>query len=66
VQDRCTVCAEHTTGSEIILEAPDGTLDDVRHVEPHYGLFGDSVSVGAMHDLHQTYHRLRNHFERTR
>jgi hypothetical protein len=25
VQDRCTVCAEHTTGSEIILDAHDGT-----------------------------------------
>ena len=24
-QDRCMVCAEHTIGSEIILEAPDGT-----------------------------------------
>ena len=25
VQDRCTVCAEHTIGSEIVLDAPDGT-----------------------------------------
>ena len=25
VQDRCTVCAERTIGSEIILDAPDGT-----------------------------------------
>ena len=24
-QDRCPVCAERTVGSEIILEAPDGT-----------------------------------------
>jgi hypothetical protein len=24
-QDRCTVCAKRTTGSEIILDAPDGT-----------------------------------------
>jgi len=23
-QDRCTVCAERTIGSEIILDAPDG------------------------------------------
>ena len=23
--DRCTVCAKHTIGSEIILDAPDGT-----------------------------------------
>ena len=26
VQDRCTGCAEHTIGSKIILDAPDGTL----------------------------------------
>jgi hypothetical protein len=25
VQDRCTVCIEHTIGSEIILDVPDGT-----------------------------------------
>jgi hypothetical protein len=24
-QDRCTVCAEHTTTSEISLDTPDGT-----------------------------------------
>jgi hypothetical protein len=24
-QDRCTVCAEQTIGSKIILDAPDGT-----------------------------------------
>ena len=25
MQDRCTVCAEHTIGSEIVLDAPGGT-----------------------------------------
>jgi hypothetical protein len=25
MHDRCTVCAERTTGSEIGLDAPDGT-----------------------------------------
>ena len=25
VQDRCTVCAKRTIGSEIALDAPDGT-----------------------------------------
>jgi hypothetical protein len=25
MQDWCTVCVEHTVGSEIVLEAPDGT-----------------------------------------
>ena len=26
VQDRCTVCAKCTIGSDIVLDAPDGTL----------------------------------------
>ena len=25
VQDRCTVCAERSIGSDIVLDAPDGT-----------------------------------------
>ena len=33
VQDRCTVCAKHTTGSEIILDAPGGTLGDQAKLE---------------------------------
>ena len=43
-------------------------LGDVGHVEYHFILFGDSVSVGAryVHGLRQMYHRLRNHFGRTR
>ena len=33
VQDRCTVCVQRTIGSEIILDAPDGTPSDIGHVE---------------------------------
>ena len=33
-QDRCTVCAKRTIGSDIILDAPDELLGDVGHVEP--------------------------------
>ena len=33
MQDRCMVCAERTIGSEIILNAPDGILRDMGHVE---------------------------------
>jgi hypothetical protein len=33
-------------------------LDDVCQVESRFALYGDSVSVSAMPDLHQTYHRL--------
>jgi hypothetical protein len=25
MQDRCTACAEHTVGSKIVLDAPDGS-----------------------------------------
>ena len=66
VQDRCTVCAKQV--SEIISEAPDGILDDEAQVESSFGLFGDSVSISArqVHGLCQTYHKLRNHFGRTR
>jgi hypothetical protein len=43
-------------------------LGDVGHVESHFSLFGDSVSVGArlVHGLRQMYHMLRNHFGCTR
>ena len=35
-QDRCTVCVECTIGSEIVLDAPDGILGDVAHVESRF------------------------------
>jgi hypothetical protein len=39
-------------------------LVDVGDVEPRFGPFGDSVSVGAreVHSLRQKYHTLRNSF----
>jgi hypothetical protein len=39
-------------------------LGDVGHVESRFGLFDDSVSVGArqVQGLCQTYHMLRNSF----
>ena len=46
-QDKCTVCTERTIGSEIVLDAPDGTPCDVGHVESPFSPFGDSVSVSA-------------------
>jgi hypothetical protein len=46
-QDRCTVCTKRTIGSVIVLDAPDGTLGDVGHVESCFGLFVDSVFIGA-------------------
>jgi hypothetical protein len=47
VQDRCTVCAECTIGSEIILLHPMELFGDVGLVESRFGPFGDSVSVSA-------------------
>jgi hypothetical protein len=41
------VCAKCTMGIEIILGTPNGTLSDVGQVEAHFGLFGDSVKLGA-------------------
>jgi hypothetical protein len=37
-QDMCTVCAEHTTGSEFILDAADGTAR-------RRGLSGSSIQT---------------------
>jgi hypothetical protein len=48
VQYRCTVCAERTIGSEIVLNAPDGSPRLVGHVESRFHPFGDSVSVDAI------------------
>jgi hypothetical protein len=45
VQDRCMVCAKHTLGSKIILDAPDGTLGDEAQVEAQFSLFGDSANL---------------------
>ena len=47
MQDRCTVCMEHTIFSEINLYALDRTLDHVCHMESCFNLFRDSVSLGA-------------------
>jgi hypothetical protein len=38
VQDRCAVCAKHTIGSEMILDAPN---------EACFGPFGDGVSISS-------------------
>ena len=68
MQDRCTNYMEHTIYFEIYLEAPIELLDDVCHIESHFGRFGDSVSFGAryVNGLCLLHHRLRNYFGRTR
>jgi hypothetical protein len=41
---------------------------DEAQVEARFGLFGDSANLNArwVHNLRETYHRLRNNFGRTR
>ena len=41
------VCTKRTIGSEIILDAPDGTPGDEAQVEPCSGIIGDSASLDA-------------------
>jgi hypothetical protein len=47
VQDRCTVCTEHTIGLLIILDPPDGTPMCVGQVQSRFCPFGDSVNLNA-------------------
>jgi hypothetical protein len=46
-QDRCTVCTEHTIGSQVVFYAPDGLVSDMGRVESRFSPFGHSVSVSA-------------------
>jgi hypothetical protein len=46
-QDRCMVCAKHTIGSEIVLDAPDGTPMFRAQVEAHFIPFGVSANLEA-------------------
>ena len=46
VQDRCTVCAKHTIGSEIIFDRTDGKARrDEAQVDACFVLFGDSAKL---------------------
>ena len=45
--DRCTVCVERTIGSEIILDAHDGTTSNEAQVEAHFGPLGGSANLDA-------------------
>jgi hypothetical protein len=47
MQDRCTVCVEHTIGSKIVLDARMDLRHDISHVESHFNPFGDTISVSA-------------------
>jgi hypothetical protein len=47
VQDWCSVCVKHTIGSEIILDAPDGTPRWRGSSGALFGPFGDSANLDA-------------------
>jgi hypothetical protein len=47
MQDRCTICAERTIGSKIILDALIVLLGDVGQVKVHFYPFGDYFNLGA-------------------
>jgi hypothetical protein len=48
MQDRSTVCAKTTMGSEIVLDAPMVLLGDKAQVEARFGLFGDSANLDVI------------------
>jgi hypothetical protein len=56
VQDRFTVCAEHTTGSETFCTHTMELLGDWGHVECRFGLYADSANLDArlVHGLRRT------------
>ena len=45
VQDRCTVCAKRTIGSEMFWTHPMVLLGDEAQVEARFGPFGDSANL---------------------
>jgi hypothetical protein len=68
VQYSCLVCAERTTGLEIVLDAPYSIPRWRAQVEARSSLFVDcaNLNVILVHCLRQTYHWLKKHFDRTR
>ena len=47
VQDRCMVYTGRTVGSEIVLDATDGTTRYKAQVEAHFSPFRDSANLDA-------------------
>jgi hypothetical protein len=60
----CTICAKHTIGSKIILDALEVLRGDKTQVEACFRLFEDCDNLHArwVHSLRRTYHGLRNRF----
>ena len=45
VQDRCTVCAKHTIGLDIVFNAPMVLLGDEAQLQARFSLCGDSANL---------------------
>jgi len=65
MQDRCMVYMERTICLEINLDTPEELLDDVCHVESHFGELRDSIRFGAIyvHGLRLMHQSLRTILE---
>ena len=48
VEDRCTVCAKRTIGSDIVFNVPMVLLGDEAQVEAPFSPFGDSANLDAI------------------
>ena len=48
VEDRCTVCAKRTTGSDIVFNTLMVLLGDEAQVESPFRPFGDSANLDAI------------------
>jgi hypothetical protein len=66
-QDRCTVCAKRTKGSDSFWTLAKVLPGQEAQVEAQFSPFGDSANLDArwLHGLRRTYRRLRNRFGRT-
>jgi hypothetical protein len=60
MQDRCTVYAKRTIGSDFILDTPDGTTRWLGSCGISFWSVWSLCQI--VHGLRQTYHWLRNHF----
>ena len=47
MEDRCTVCAKCTIGSDIVFNVPMVLLGDEAQVEAPFSPFGDSANLDA-------------------
>jgi hypothetical protein len=66
-QDRCTICAKRTIGSESFWSHLIVHLGDVDQAKAHFNPFGYSfnLSTRQVHDLRRMYHMHGNGFKHT-